>query len=590
MATITITADKMAVQGIDAASADPMTAPLATTLSWGETVRHMAFGLTTSALNAVKRKDLQRVALRLYFDVETGETQDGRSQPVVIATGWNVGSTREELLQDSRFMYDSGHISSVYTKVTSTNPSDEWGSTDGDLAESESWTAVNLLRYGVMLYQTYRHLSERPTPVSYTTLAAAANRPAFVVTYTDIPLRATNLSPANTYLNRSEAQLFSWGYTSDSYTALESPVPQSAQVRWRNTTTGESGTVNADTALAHTFPANFFIAGDVQWSVRITSNDGVQGDWSDWQLLSIVGAPPTPVLQSVTGTTRPLINWTAPGQEAFRIVISEGPETVLDTGFVPGTANSYQVLEYLEDGNYNISLYVKNRNSLVSDPTVTRFTVAQPTMTKPTIAAAASNGAVGISVDGGYPIYYIFRNGIPVKKLENAIDWIDYTANGETTYFARGVDANDNFADSDPAMVNVKISGSLLSSTEDPEKSIQLRFRRHQNGGYDFSVDLQASAVHYAGRRLPVMEFGEAMNKPVHLSFSFFCWADYETLVKLIEENITLLYRAGSGERYYMAVTNLSAERGGVSTDFNLSAEKVDFVERIQFDPPEVVS
>lgn len=123
------------------------------------------------------------------------------------------------------------------------------------------------------------------------------------VSYTAVTasLLASSLQPA-AYADRSSEIVLSWGYTAIAEgVPVEIPrnwelQPASAEIQWKNGSSGTVHTLTSDDGRSCTVPANTFPAtSSLMYRVRITDNAGTVGSWSDW----ITFAAETPSLRPV---------------------------------------------------------------------------------------------------------------------------------------------------------------------------------------------------------------------------------------------------------------------------------------------------
>ena len=123
-------------------------------------------------------------------------------------------------------------------------------------------------------------------------------------------------------------------------------------------------------------------------------------DWSDIQVFFAVGAPDLPLIQNITtNTARPVISWSALGQQFFRIQILAGDVIVFDSGDVSSiSARSYKVTAFLEDGQYTARVRIRNEFGLYSDWSERTFIVVTAKPSKPLLAAQSSAHGIELFV------------------------------------------------------------------------------------------------------------------------------------------------------------------------------------------------
>lgn len=168
--------------------------------------------------------------------------------------------------------------------------------------------------------------------------------------------------------------------------------------------------------------------------------------------------------------------------------------------------------------------------------------------------------------------------------------WEDFTACGAHTYWVRGVTKNDAFSDSNRVRASILIEYAQLVDLQDLKHPILLKCRRGEYPVLEGSVKPEGESVFYAGRKYPLFEFSEHLSEPLSMTFSYRKKSDFFKLVQIMQNSLPVLYRDYRGERCYLALTGLDYTTDPVSWDFTISATRVDYVEEIEYDPPEVVS
>lgn len=132
---------------------------------------------------------------------------------------------------------------------------------------------VDCLRNGICLLQTNRYT------MNFSSVSCS-------IEYTDIKLQA---NPIIKRYNKRQDNILSWtikyDYTETQFGGVfEYPAPATTLVEWKNGTSGTvheitvTGNSTSTTIEANTLP----VTSDLMFRVKITSDDGVTGDWSDW--------------------------------------------------------------------------------------------------------------------------------------------------------------------------------------------------------------------------------------------------------------------------------------------------------------------
>ena len=394
--------------------------------------------------------------------------------------------------------------------------------------------------------------------------------------------------PVEAYLDGSKDNVFQWKHV------ISTGTPQSRYDLQYSSDSGQSwlDLDSAQTTQTSTIiPADTFPAGQLLWKARTYNSDGVPGDWSEPAAIIVRAAPPEPVLTIGEVRPRALFQWQATGQASWCLTVYQDGEEIYTTGEMPGEEKSFRITKYLANGMYEAALWVKNLYELQSPTAKVSFTLEAQTPPPPYLTVQAAENKAVLTVSGaGFYRYYIFRDDVLVYKMDAPGVWEDFTACGAHTYWVRGVTKNDAFSDSNRVRVSVKIRSVLLSLIDDQENPLTLRFKRNADPVFSDTLNINVASHFYAGRTLPVLEFPEHYSNTLSLEFSYRNPNDMKKLTDAVKERKTMLYRDQAGERYYIAITGLSKTKDRFTQDFTISATRVDYVEAIEYDPPEVVS
>lgn len=180
-------------------------------------------------------------------------------------------------------LLDGGHHVSVYP----TN----WDSQGHETPESLRQVLVN----GLAL--AFIDQSPQPSDASLTQYGVSKlispYRTNIRVHIADIQLETENRTPAtNAYVSPNAPMVVSWSVKDFSEYFTQKPVQASFEVQYY-TQTGSSisdwKTITGTTDATATIPASDLAGVErVTWRVRLTSDDGVVGEWSDWEYCTCV--------------------------------------------------------------------------------------------------------------------------------------------------------------------------------------------------------------------------------------------------------------------------------------------------------------
>lgn len=412
--------------------------------------------------------------------------------------------------------------------------------------------------------------------------------PWFSLTTVDSLSTPETVSPRDVMVDGAEPVRFRWNHV------IETGSPQSGYelqysgddgVSWAALSSGDTSDTWVD------IPPDTLPAGQLMWRVRTCNTDGAAGSWSEPACITVRSAPPVPSITFTGSNARPVIRWQSVGQQGYELMILDsGGTSVYRTGILSGTARQHRVRDYLPGGSYTVRLQVWNVYGLASRPASAVLQVSQTPIDPPQLDARTVPGGVSLRVyrPQDTAALYILRDGIPIKKLlPEESGWTDYAALGEHTYLARAIDPDDNFADSEPVTAVSSVRYATLAPADDPEDMLQLICRRDGAPTLDTVLTPMGQSSFYAGRTLPIYEFSEHSGETLNWSYSFRSGDEMERLCDLVRRRKTVRYRDHMGEACWCVLTGINISRDHISRDFTLSAVRVDYVERIDYDMEE---
>ena len=373
------------------------------------------------------------------------------------------------------------------------------------------------------------------------------------------PDAPTLLEPIGLYLPPDQDTAFRWRHNS----SLGTPQG-SAEIQWR-LNAGEWHTVSITGSAAQvTVPAGTFAAGTISWQARTANRDGDWGPWSQVSTFGITGAPAMPTITQTYGTSRPGIDWLAPGQVVYQIEFADGDGNLIyqDTRLADGDAGSYRIPRYLMPGLVKIRLRVKNQYDSWSPWASTQIQVTDDGMDPPGISAYGDSraGVIRISVDGvdwaTATRVILYRDGEPIALLTGG-NYVDAGCSaGGHTYSVLAEYAGTRIARSGEAAATLTLYAISLATVEEPEDILWIRHDLDNPPGRELSISPETSRVSVAGRALPLAFFGEHLQR----AYSISCAMDGEAAGRLTAMlGGRVIYRDPDGRSDVCQITGLQA-------------------------------
>lgn len=321
------------------------------------------------------------------------------------------------------------------------------------------------------------------------------------------------VSPVSTFIDGSTVNRFTWEHT------IETGTAQSAYDLQYSIDNGVTWTDIASAVAAENqhcdVPADTLPAGTLLWRVRTYNADGAAGTWSDSATIVVQAAPAAPLITSVTATPRPEIAWQSSGQQAYQVTAGD-----YDSRLLYGTAKSFKVPVFLQDGPTDIAVRIQNSFGLWSSWARASVTIANASPGgEIALTTASANNAVTLRWSGGaYKAYYVYRDGVPVARvLENV--YVDRLAVGAHSYQVRGVEG-EYYALSNTALGISVVRHAVIGAVNASDAWVPLECKR--GGEPQHTIRSQATVAYhfYDGRKYPVADIAEFESVSDDLAFT----------------------------------------------------------------------
>lgn len=409
------------------------------------------------------------------------------------------------------------------------------------------------------------------------------NKPQLIVTYNDTPVDAPRLKyPIGLYVNLSVDNTFSWDYLSQSGD-VQGKFDLQYSVDGLNWTTISQTTSNNYCII----PAGTLPGGNIKWRVQTYNSTGAASGYSEAAIFYSIGAPLTPSVYSITtNTAKPIISWRAGQQEVYRVQVLQGGNIIYDTGSQPYKNYSHKVAVFLADGDYTAKVRVQNGYEMWSQWSESLFTITTTKPAKPeVIFQTVKNGIEAVITNTVAAAYFLLlRNGTAVYKTASR-NLYDYTAeNGkEYQYKIRAVSEEDTYSDSSIKLMSTNVSGNIFAPVEDLGCILEFKINLNQQPEKSFKSSAVINTMYCAGRKYPIVDKSEHMEKSMSFVFYTEDYNKVENLNELVENYNTVLFRDSKGKKMYGSVVNLSSTevKTGYQVSFALNA--TDYMEGMEY-------
>lgn len=318
----------------------------------------------------------------------------------------------------------------------------------------------------------------------------------YTVRTSDYETTATPTSPKGTVEDGSSPIMFSWATANQAGNDHRTGF----YLQYYDSGWQDIADITGSSAASYAVPANTFPPGNISWRVAVYNLDGVLGPWSTSVQFTNVAAPPAP---SVTTDSAPFttINWQGTGQQAYRLEV-DGK----DYGVKFGTAKTFTLPDYLEDGEHTASVIVQGQYGLWSQPGEVTFTVqnipGDPVELFGSFGVDAELNWITSSTEPGFLVY---RDGKRIASVTETV-FTDRLVLGEHTWAVINLLPGGYYTKSNELTGTPKSCTTIIDTLENPTGWLELRLSENSDTRQRFSYQKTSSLRHFMGAALPVLE------------------------------------------------------------------------------------
>lgn len=321
------------------------------------------------------------------------------------------------------------------------------------------------------------------------------NSPTYTITTEDSETTATPTAPIQTVEDGREPVVFRWETANDHGTL---PTGADLQISTDGTTWTDLGSVSGS-AEEYTAAADTLPSGTVYWRVRAYNADDAAGSWSAAVSFVSVNAPPAPTV-SVDAVPFATIRWQADGQQAYRV-------TVDGTAYGPffGSAKSFTLEDYLENGGHTASVEIQGSAGLWSKPGSVTFSVTNIPGTPIQLSGVFYRDAqLCWTSDSEVRDFLIYRDGVRIAHTRGS-SFTDRTVLGGHSWQVINRLPGGYYTPSNTVQGELKSCGTAMALLAGGE---WLELKKTDSDSYEqgITVSQQISLRHFEGAVYPVAE------------------------------------------------------------------------------------
>ncbi len=399
------------------------------------------------------------------------------------------------------------------------------------------------------------------------------------VSTTDVAGTVRALSPDNAIIDIDVDNRFSWVYNNPygtEPTGYEIEISSNGGVSWQQIKKATTSDCFAD------IPAGTLSAGNIQYRIRAFSQSGIASEWAVANI-TVRARPQIPSIYRVdTSADRPTVWWESVDQEAYELKILDSSGSVIYTHYAALPDRSHRITKRLDNAQYTAALTIWNGFGLDSPTAQRQFTLAAIKPGKPTASGTAFSTHNSLMFVHTTSKSILLRGGVAIADVSGLGTYDDYTAPASCEYRLRAL-SDTAFCDSDPLALTYPGSGraAAMSLASDHNVRVSLIYKEGSPPERSSVLNAEYALMQFAGRKLPVAEYGDQLTRTKSLSYSLRNTDDLRVLRSMVGQTVVWNDRQ---DHMVACLSNLSwSERRGF-VDVSFTITEIDSNEGIDYE------
>lgn len=386
-------------------------------------------------------------------------------------------------------------------------------------------------------------------------------------------------SPDNAVVDADIDNRFSWIYNNPYGTepiGYEIETSSNGGVSWQQIKKATTSDCFAD------IPAGTLPAGNIQYRVRAFSQSGIASEWAVANI-TVRTRPQMPSIYRVdTNADRPTVWWESVDQEAYELKILDSSDSVIYTHYAALPDRSHRITKRLDNAQYTAALTIWNGFGLDSPTAQRQFTLAAIKPGKPTVSGTAFSTHNSLTFVHTTTRSVLLRGGVAIVDVSSLGTYDDYTAPAGCEYRIRAL-SDTAFCDSDPLTLTYPGSGkaAVMSLASDHNVRVLLICKEGSPPERSSALNAEYALMQFAGRKLPVAEYGDQLTRTKSLSYSLRNTDDLKILRSMVGQTVVWNDRQ---DHMVACLSNLnwSERRGFIDVSFTIT--EIDSNEGIDYE------
>lgn len=414
----------------------------------------------------------------------------------------------------------------------------------------------------------------------------------FTIRHNTPPTAPTRLSPRSTILDRNKTHAFTWKHN-------DFELQSKADLEWRaqGTSTWTTYTSNGPDEVYY-IAGSTFPNGQIEWRVRTYDQRGLVSPYAAISVFTVAEPSSAPTIiqpDSLVNVPRPTVEWISGAQASYQIIVVDSVgATYWDSGEKTSSNKAQTIgVDLLNGATYTVKVRIKDGGGLFSSFSEKTITVSTTSPAKPIVSVFASDGYIAFDIES--PVPSGLQPAVTSHEIYKRVDdeWVrialginsvfnDYRVKHDTIYeyYVKAIGSNGTSSNSEVISQSVKIDGSWIYAVQDPEATLQ-KFR-YNGTGYKTSYEPESSVMKFAGRKRPVVHFGDYEDYSLTLKIQAVeGMDDMDVLRRFVSGRETVCYRDKDGHMIVGNILSLDIDKEYRVSSAVITIIETDFSEEV---------
>ncbi|HZK00608.1 MAG TPA: hypothetical protein VFC79_11395 [Tissierellaceae bacterium] len=402
----------------------------------------------------------------------------------------------------------------------------------------------------------------------------------FTIAHGNPPFQPSELTPtAGKPQDKTDVIRLSWMHNHINTQSKFDLRYSTNQINWTTITRSTSNQY-------HYAPEDLFTEGTIYWQVKTYSDIGIPSVWSNVAVFTAGTPSGLPIITSPTLSpyVRPIIQWTQGDQAKYQVqVLNSLNQTVWDTGQVTSINKALTTgIDLLNNATYTVKVRTQTELGLWTGYATQELLVLYTEPPIPEIYLIEGNYGIEVNISNPDPTglqpevayHDIYRDGERIATQISNVYLDDTVASGvEYQYHVRAIATTGSMSQSEFHKLGITFENALISTFKGDFIMLEIKSDTTENN------ELLGGLLHFAGRKLPVMQFEEYKKNRITATYTLYKKDDLQKIEDIVNEKATILYRDDRGRKVYGVIRGLQTNDYIEANDWYEIAFTIEAVE-----------